>query len=188
MARPKAFDKDAALDASIGVFREHGFEGTSAQMLVGAMGIGRQSLYDTFGDKWRLYCAAVERYAQTETLAHREALRSGARAIDGLQAMLDRVVAQADQACLGVGSICEFGRSRKDLTAIHEAAWRALAPALLDQIRRAQAEGDLAPGLEPQAAADFLNANIAGIRIAARGGGGPAPRKAHGDRAHAPLK
>jgi hypothetical protein len=55
MARPREFDPDAALDGAIGVFREHGCEGSSAQMLVDAMGIGRQSLYATFGDKWQLY-------------------------------------------------------------------------------------------------------------------------------------
>ena len=52
MARNKEFDRDDALDAAIGVFREHGFEGTSTDMLVRAMKIGRQSLYYTFGDKW----------------------------------------------------------------------------------------------------------------------------------------
>lgn len=61
MARTRQFDADTALDAAIDVFREHGFEGSSAQMLVAAMGIGRQSLYATFGDKWQLYCSAVRR-------------------------------------------------------------------------------------------------------------------------------
>lgn len=170
MARPKAFDRDVALKAAIGVFREHGFDGTSADMLVGAMGIGRQSLYDTFGDKWRLYCAAVERYSETEIFQHRASLRTGPRAIDGLKAMMDQVVAEADQTCLGVGSICEFGRSREDLSRIHEVAWRTLKPPLVERIRQAQAEGDVSPEISPDAAADFLNANIAGIRIAARGG------------------
>jgi TetR/AcrR family transcriptional repressor of nem operon len=170
MARPKAFDRDTALTSAIGVFREHGFEGTSADMLVGAMGIGRQSLYDTFGDKWRLYCSAVERYAETETYEHRIALRTGLRGIEGLRAMMARVVASADQPCLGVSSVCEFGRSRDDLTAIHETAWRVLGPAITDRIRQAQAEGDVSPTLDPDAAAEFLSANIAGIRIAARSG------------------
>ena len=170
MARPKAFDRDVALDAAIAVFREHGFEGTSAEGLVGAMGIGRQSLYDTFGDKWRLYCAAVERYCQAETQGHREALKTGPLAIDGVRAMLARVVAEADQACLGVGSICEFGRTREELTRVHDTAWRTMAPALLDRIRAAQAEGSLSAGLSPETAADFLRAHITGLRIAARGG------------------
>jgi hypothetical protein len=55
-----------------------GFEGGSAQMLVEAMGIGRKSLYATFGDKWQLYCSAASRYGRGKCAAHFEALRSGA--------------------------------------------------------------------------------------------------------------
>ncbi|RVN58145.1 TetR family transcriptional regulator, partial [Sinorhizobium meliloti] len=36
MARIKEFDRDEALDAAIAVFREHGFEGTSTEMLLKA--------------------------------------------------------------------------------------------------------------------------------------------------------
>ena len=170
MARPKAFDTDAALDAAIGVFREHGYEGTSADMLVRAMGIGRQSLYDTFGDKWRLYCAAVRRYAQAEGQAHFAALREGPRAIDGIDALIGRVVDEAQAACLGIGSICEFGRSRPELAEIHDAAGRALHDAVAGRMRDAQVEGDIAPDRDAEEAADFLIATIASIRIAARGG------------------
>lgn len=171
MARPREFDTDAALDGAIAVFREHGFEGSSAQMLVDAMGIGRQSMYAAFGDKWQLYRAAVRRYGVSETAAHLDALRSGARAIDGIEAMLRRVVDTADQACLGVGSICEFGTDRPDLTDIHAALATGLRAALAGRIRDAQREGDVAVGLDPEATADFLVANIAGIRVAGRGGG-----------------
>lgn len=170
MARPREFDADAALDAAIGVFREHGFEGASARMLVGAMGIGRQSLYDTFGDKWRLYRSAVRRYGMGECAAHLEALRSGARAIDGIRAMLRRVVETADQPCLGVGSICEFGVSRPDLAEVHAPLARTLRAAIADSVRGAQREDDAASDLDPEATAEFLIANIAGIRVAGRGG------------------
>ena len=97
VARPREFDTDAALDGAIGVFREHGFEGSSAQMLVDAMGIGRQSLYAAFGDKWQLYRSAVRRDGMGKCAAHFEALRSGVRAINGIDAMLRRVVETADQ-------------------------------------------------------------------------------------------
>jgi AcrR family transcriptional regulator len=170
MARPKEFDQEKALDAAIATFREHGFAGTSAEMLVQALGIGRQSLYDTFGDKWQLYLAAVRRYATLETQAHLAALGSGARAIDGLQAMLDRVTDDAAMACLGVASICEFGASQADLAEINEAAGRPLLAAIAKRIRTAQAEGDVSSNIDPKEAAEFLIAAIAGIRIAARGG------------------
>jgi AcrR family transcriptional regulator len=174
VARPREFDTDAALDGAIGVFREHGFEGSSAQMLVDAMGIGRQSLYATFGDKWQLYRSAVRRYGMGECAAHFEALRSGVRAIDGIDAMLRRVVETADQPCLVTGSIYEFGASRPDLTEVSASLARALRNVLAGRVRDAQREGDVANGLDPEVVAEFLIANIAGIRVAGRGGAGHA--------------
>ena len=170
MARPREFDTDAALDGAIDVFSEHGFEGSSAQMLVDAMGIGRQSLYAAFGDKWQLYCAAVHRYGMSECAAHFAALRSGARGIDGIEAMLHRVVETADRPCLGVSSTYEFGASRPDLEEIHTLLGKSLDAAIMARVRDAQREGDIAPSLAPEAIAAFVIANIAGIRVAGRGG------------------
>jgi TetR/AcrR family transcriptional repressor of nem operon len=170
MARPREFDVDTALDGAISVFREHGFEGSSAQMLVDAMGIGRQSLYAAFGDKWQLYCSAARRYGMGECAVHFDGLRSGARAIDGITAMLRRVVETADQPCLGVSSIYEFGASRPDLTEINALLARSLRDAMAARVRDAQREGDVASNLNPEAVAEFLIANIAGIRVAGRGG------------------
>jgi AcrR family transcriptional regulator len=173
MGRTREFDADAALDAAIGVFREHGFEGSSAQMLVDAMGIGRQSLYATFGDKWQLYRSAVQRYGMGECAAHLDALRSGPRAIDGIDAMLRRVVETAVQPCLGVGSMCEFGASRPDLAELNERLGAGLRAAVGGRIRDAQREGDVADDIDPETSAEFLIASISGIRVAGRGGTGP---------------
>ncbi|MEJ5976397.1 TetR/AcrR family transcriptional regulator [Novosphingobium sp. PS1R-30] len=170
MARPKQFDRDQALDAAIAVFREHGFAGSSAAMLTDAMRIGRQSLYDTFGDKWRLYATAVQRYARAETQAHLDALRSGETPYDGLRLMLERVASEAHTACLGVNSICEFGKANTELTEIREAAGRVLHAGFVAALRAAQADGDIAADVSPEEASAFLNASIAGIRIAARDG------------------
>jgi AcrR family transcriptional regulator len=134
------------------------------------MGIGRQSLYAAFGDKWQLYCSAARRYGMGECAVHFDALRSGARAIDGIYAMLRRVVETADQPCLGVSSIYEFGASRPDLKEINALLARSLRGAIAARVRDAQREGDVATGLDPEAIAEFLIANIAGIRVAGRGG------------------
>lgn len=174
MARPKAFDKDRALDAAIGVFRQHGFEGTSTEMLTQAMGIGRQSLYDTYGDKWQLYCLAVDSYTSIEASAHINALRSGGKAYDGIAAMIERVVAEADHACLGVNSICEFGNTQPELSAIHARAYRMLASAIASRAAEAQAAGDVSAALTPDAVATHVMASFSAIRLAARGGADPA--------------
>ncbi|WP_066698356.1 TetR/AcrR family transcriptional regulator [Sphingobium amiense] len=188
MARPREFDSDQALDEAIAVFGAHGFEGTSAQMLVEAMGIGRQSLYGAFGDKWQLYRAAVRRYGQGEIASHLDALRSGAKAIDGIEAMLRRVVATADQPCLGVGSICEFGRSRPDLTEIRTALGKPLADALAGRVAEAQQDGDIAATLDPGQVAGFLVGCIAGVGIAGRAGADRAALDAQADLALRALR
>jgi AcrR family transcriptional regulator len=148
MARPREFDAELALDAAISVFREHGYEGTSAQMLVDAMGIGRQSLYAAFGDKWQLYCSAARRYGMGECAVHFDALRSGPRAIDGIYAMLRRVVETADQPCLGVSSIYEFGASRPDLKEINALLARSLRN--YRRPHRVHSASEVAAGLRPR--------------------------------------
>src|ERR1043165_9157841 len=66
MARHKEFDRDEALRRAMEVFWSRGYEATSVGDLVEHMGINRQSLYDTFGDKHSLYLAALDRYREVE--------------------------------------------------------------------------------------------------------------------------
>ena len=58
MARLKEFDTGAVLEKAMDVFWSKGFEATSIQDLVNAMGINRGSIYDTFGSKARLFSLA----------------------------------------------------------------------------------------------------------------------------------
>jgi len=60
--RPKTFDQTQALEAAMFQFWEAGYEGSSMQNLVDRMGISRQSLYDTYGNKRELFEAALQKY------------------------------------------------------------------------------------------------------------------------------
>ena len=61
----KQFDRDVVLERAMEVFWQNGYEGTGMTALLEQMGIGRQSLYDTFGDKRTLFREALTRYATT---------------------------------------------------------------------------------------------------------------------------
>jgi TetR/AcrR family transcriptional regulator, transcriptional repressor for nem operon len=172
MARPREFDRDAALEAAAGVFRARGYDGASMTELTRAMQIGKQSLYDTFGDKWRLYLEVLAREVDSDGAAHRAALSTGPRALDGLEIFLARVRATAAQPSLGLGATLAFGRAQPEVAAILGGAERALQAALAARVRAAQAEGDVAAALDPREAAAFLSASIAGIRAAGRAGAG----------------
>jgi AcrR family transcriptional regulator len=62
MARTKEFDPDKALKIAVSVFWRLGYEHTSLETLMREMGISKQSLYDTFGDKRSIYFRAMSRY------------------------------------------------------------------------------------------------------------------------------
>jgi TetR/AcrR family transcriptional repressor of nem operon len=174
MARPKAFDRNAALQGAIAVFCDHGYDGTSTEMLLAAMGISRQSMYDTFGDKRRLYLEALQQYAVGHVSQHIRALHGGASPRAGLAAMLDGMAthfgAQGQPGCMGIGAVCEFGRGDAEVSLLTDTAGRMLQSAIEGRIGEAQAAGEIDDALAPRAAAQFLMATLSGLKISGRGG------------------
>ncbi|MEU5941221.1 helix-turn-helix domain-containing protein [Micromonospora sp. NPDC047548] len=59
MGRPRGFDEDQVVQAAAEVFADRGYDGTSVDDLVAALGVHRNSLYKTFGSKRGLYMAAL---------------------------------------------------------------------------------------------------------------------------------
>jgi AcrR family transcriptional regulator len=60
--RPPVFDRDAALEKAMKLFWERGYQGTSFDDLIAAMGISASSFYNSFGSKEELYCEATQSY------------------------------------------------------------------------------------------------------------------------------
>jgi AcrR family transcriptional regulator len=174
MARPKEFERGTALQRAVEVFSQHGYEGTSTEALLHAMGINRQSMYDTFGDKRQLYLEALHRYVTESVSAQLRSLRAPTSAIGGLEAHLNdvvnRAIADASPSCLGLSALCEFGRSDPEVTRLSETAARTLRSALERRIAEAKTAGDVAKDVDVTAAAHFMIAAITGIKMAARAG------------------
>src|SRR5258706_9303249 len=114
MARPREFDRDEVLERAMSVFWSKGFAATSTSDLVEAMQIGRQSMYDSFGDKRALYLEALAHYQQQSVTGHIGRLRSGKTALAGIEAMLADLAFPAHallhKGSMGVCAIAEFGR------------------------------------------------------------------------------
>ena len=66
MARPRKFDRETVLVKAMDVFWAKGYESTSMEDLVDAMGINRGSLYATFGDKRRLHLESLDYFYEYE--------------------------------------------------------------------------------------------------------------------------
>jgi TetR/AcrR family transcriptional regulator, transcriptional repressor for nem operon len=172
MARPKEFEPDAALAAAVDTFWGRGFDATSLDTLMGAMHIGRQSLYDTFGDKRELYLRALDAYRQSTQSAMRALFASGRRLSECFGAMLFGIVnesrAEHERGCLLLAASLERNLDDKDIARLVRTN-QAEVEAIFEQaLRDAQQRGELAAGRDPLALARFFMATIQGMRATAR--------------------
>lgn len=174
MARPREFDRDAALAAAIRVFWAKGFAATSTEDLVQAMGIGRQSFYNAFGDKRQLYLEALQAYQRNATSCSLERLNAPASPLAGLRDLVVGLIPDDDTlrclGCLGTSSVGEFGTSDAELVELREKMFAVVVDRIADRIREGQAQGEIDGDLDAEQAAAFLHTTMAGLQVAARGG------------------
>src|SRR5580658_8557819 len=174
MARPKEFDRERALHRAISAFSQKGFAATSTDELMRAMKVGRQSMYDTFGDKRALFLKALEVYVSENVRAIHVELRAPGSRLAAIRSALvhfsERKDLSSTDGCMGINAICEFGIRDEDVTRIIRRAANAQRHALMNALRRAQLEGELDAVTAIEGLADFFESTLAGIRIAAKAG------------------
>lgn len=62
--RPKDFDEGVVLDKAVDIFWRQGYEATSLEQLLGAMKMGKGSMYHNFGNKRKVFRLALDRFMQ----------------------------------------------------------------------------------------------------------------------------
>jgi TetR/AcrR family transcriptional regulator, transcriptional repressor for nem operon len=174
MARPKEFDQQEALRNAIRLFSKQGFAATSTEDLMRVMNVGRQSMYDTFGDKRALFLRALETYVTESVHAISVELEKHGSAISAVRNALLTFAARADlssaEGCMGLNAIGEFGRRDAEVTRIIRKAARTQRRTLMGVFARAKAQGELGSDADLASRADFFESALAGIRMAAKAG------------------
>ena len=172
MARQKEFDRIDTLNLALEVFWQKGYAGTSTSDLLEAMQIGRQSMYDTFGDKRSLYLEALQQYNQAsvnDLLRHLQG--GGLDAVERmLQAFASRPKRDNAKGCMGVNAICEFGTDDDEVNALREASGKQLNQALEAALREAAAGGQIAADTDIPQAVAFVAATLSGMKVSAKAG------------------
>jgi AcrR family transcriptional regulator len=174
LARPKEFDQHEALRKAIRLFSRQGFAATSTDRLMRVMGVGRQSMYDTFGDKRALFLRALEMYVTESVLSINVELEKRGSAVSAVQnalvAFAERKDLSSAEGCMGLNAISEFGYRDADVTRIIRNAAQIQRQALIRVLTRAKSQGKLISDADLDAMADFFESTLAGIRMAAKGG------------------
>jgi TetR/AcrR family transcriptional regulator, transcriptional repressor for nem operon len=174
MPRHKEFDREKALRGAIAAFSQKGFAATSTDDLMIAMNIGRQSMYDTFGDKRALFLEALEFYSQESIGAIVAELRKPGSPLANIRNVLIQFTERKDLSppfgCMGVNAICEFGLTDREVLEAMQDAASLERQVLLDTLRRAKKEGELSADADIAGLAGFIDVTLSGLRIAAKGG------------------
>jgi AcrR family transcriptional regulator len=138
------------------------------------MGVGRQSMYDTFGDKRALFLNALETYVKESVQSINAELEKPGSAISALQGALacfaERDDLSSAEGCMGLNAISEFGKRDADVTHIIRKEASAQRQTLMHVLARAKQQGELGPDADPDSMADFFESTLAGIRMAAKAG------------------
>lgn len=163
-----------ALDRATKLFWGRGFAATSTEVLLKEMEIGRQSLYNAFGNKRDLYLEALRNYQEFTIAAHIERLEAPEDPLGGIRSLLAGVAVPDDGirelGCFGVSAVEEFGTSDPEICAISQRFDGILTGRIKDRVREGQAIGRIDERLDADDTARFIAMTLTGLQVSARGG------------------
>ena len=172
MARNKGFDPERALAEAMAVFWRLGYENASTQSLMKAMGIARQSLYDTFGDKRALYLKALAYYRDRTNGDMQRMLRTSPSVKEGFTKLLFGLATetreQHERGCLLLSANLQRDTRDAAMAAFLRDNQARVEAIFVEALRRAQKRGELSRTYKPAALAHFFVVTIQGMRTTAR--------------------
>jgi TetR/AcrR family transcriptional repressor of nem operon len=172
IARPKEFDPRQALASATKVFWRLGYENTSLGALIREMGIARQSIYNTFGDKRALYLQALEHYRDENHAMLRDLFRPGQPVRNGFATLLYGLSAESreqhQQGCLLLSANLERAAGDEEVAEFLRRNQQTVESIFTEALLRAQSSGELSPKQDAAALARFFVVTIQGMRAIAR--------------------
>jgi AcrR family transcriptional regulator len=172
--RPRCFDLEEALDCSLLLFWEKGFQNTSLDEIAEAVGVKKPSLYAAFGDKEMLFRKVLQRYSSKLS----EPIQALER-YDNIREAIDAFIE------LGIAGGCSQGHPRGCLLASAFADSTLLPPSLAKEIKalvgqadqavaqrlkKAVRDGQLPADFDVKGTAKFLITLMHGVALRVRAG------------------
>lgn len=152
------------------VFWQKGYEATSMQDLVAAMGINRGSLYATFQDKRQLFLSAIAHYSKTcidQANARLQAPGAARQAI--IDYFYDRVPGGEPpspcRGCLMTNTIVELSLHDPEVAAYLRQTLLQTEDAFYTALVRARDRAEISPEANLRGLARYLTASLQGLQV-----------------------
>lgn len=170
MARPRAFDRQSALEQAMQVFWTKGYAATSVADLTAAMNLSKSSLYGAFGDKRALFLEAIEFYCDNVTARVRSAVELPTPARQVIRSILGRAVDRilepdGRRGCFLNNSSVEVGPGDPEAAERCRGGLDLMEDTFERLVRRGQDEKDIPAKSDSRQLARFLNGAVNGIMV-----------------------
>lgn len=179
MGRKKSYDRDELVGKAVEIFRDHGFAGTSAEMLVEGLGVNRYSIYAEFGSKQGLFDAALERYDEEVLGRNFGPLEAPGAGLDEARALLEffgsaRASPASGRGCLLCNTAVELGPEDPSGAGFVQRYFERISEAFYTALDNARCKGELHRAVDPHEEAGFFTASVLGLFVMLRAKAPPA--------------
>jgi TetR/AcrR family transcriptional regulator, transcriptional repressor for nem operon len=173
MPRSKAFDEASVLEKAKNLFWQKGYEATSMEDLVNELGISRSSLYDTFGDKEKLYCKTLNIYCSENVYTLIEKALQTDNPLQFIKDIFTSIITDvkkdADKkGCYIVNALVELVNANSKVAQIVEDNNAAFEKMIEQLITKGQRDNSIQSKKSAKQLARFLFTTICGIKVSAK--------------------
>ncbi len=173
--RPQEFDREKALGKAMDLFWSQGYQAAGMEALTKHMGISRQSLYNTFGDKHSLLKEAIDYYSKqlcTNWGKMFNASPSPLKNLEGFLKFVETYLYSKDfRGCLFANTALEMGHKDPVIQKLLNKRSVESEQHIEDVLNRAVKCEELINTVNTQALARFIINIIRGLMVTTKGGG-----------------
>lgn len=171
--RPKGFDEAEALERALELFWLNGYKRTGMAELLRALGISRQSLYDTFGNKRALFLQVLHHYRDTQLSEALALLAQPGSQVSNVKAVVRFFETLGSdprcRGCLVANSVVEFGPTEdEEIVGLLRETLSQLERAVRTALEQAQKLGELPAAKSPEQISRALTNSMLGMAVTGR--------------------
>ena len=158
--RPQEFNNQVALEKAMDLFWSQGYEATGLRDLLKHMGIARQSMYNTFGDKRSLFLKALAHYEKTVSRRFLAKLDAPGSPLENIREILCAwsctETPESQRGCFLVNTTAEFGSQDAEIAEILRKHINYSLEMFAQTLERAKQAGEISTGVDTLSIARML--------------------------------
>ncbi|MEK4013679.1 TetR/AcrR family transcriptional regulator [Peribacillus sp. SIMBA_075] len=170
MVRQREFDEEKALDDAMLLFWEKGYKATSLSDLTAKMGIQRPSLYSAFGDKEKLFEAALRKYTKLHASHIRTKLQNNLSVKEAFHTFFEDLVEEEykespNKGCFCINTMVELAPHDEKFEILTREHQMYLSIIFQETIVRGIRSGELESSLNAKVLAQTLVVSLIGLTV-----------------------